>query len=251
MPLFCYAIKMKLANPSTSNSGFAKRVLIFLIGSVFLMAAVHLLLQYLNLDVYKELNGRIYELSNRVDFDDEVSVPTWFSQALFLAIAGSSFLIAYMHKIPDARRLWGFLGFIGLLLSIDEVSALHELLLQTVHLLLFGETGPTIINNAWVAFLPLILIAAMIIFWQMLKYVPRRTILICALGGTVFLAGAIFIDILTNSNLQNNFYNKGILPAIEESLELIGMSIILYALLSYIEQTYSDKLKSSLERLRA
>lgn len=229
---------------------YAKRIYLWLIFAILCMAGVHLLLQHLNLNVYHELNGRVYELSNRVDFDDEVSVPTWFSQALFLAIAGGAFLLASMQKVPAARRLWMFLGVIGVLLSIDEVGALHELLLQTIHLLLFGETGPTYIANAWIALLPIILVAAVVTFWAMLKYVPKRTIRFCVIGGVILLFGAIVIDILTTADNQNTFYDKGILVAIEESLELLGMSTIFYAIVDYIERSYRTNIKQALQKLK-
>ena len=235
---------------SEISGSYSRRIYIGLIGTVLVLALVHLLLQHLNLNVYQELNGRVYELSNRVDFDDEVSVPTWFSQALFLAISGGAFLLSYMQKAPTARRLWAFLGLVALLLSIDEVGALHELLLQTIHLLLFGETGPTIVANAWLALLPIIIGAAAITFWAMLKHVPMRTIRLFMIGGVVFIVGAIFIDIVTTSDNVNTFYNKGILVAIEESLELLGVSTILYAIIDYIETVYKANITNALKKLK-
>jgi hypothetical protein len=235
---------------SDKPGSYARRVYGGLIVAILFLTLVHLLLQHLNLNVHQELNGRVYELSNRVDFDDEVSVPTWFSQALFLAISGGSFLLSFMQKAPAARRLWAFLGVVALLLSIDEVGALHELLLQTIHLLLFGETGPTIVANAWLALLPIILAAAIITFWVMLKHVPMRTIRLFVMGGIVFLIGAIFVDIVTTADNVNTFYNKGILVGIEESLELLGVSTILYAIIDYIETTYRANITSALKKLK-
>ncbi len=232
------------------RTALSKKLFGSLVVVILVLAGLHLLLQHLNLNVYSELNGRVYELSNRVDFDDENSIPTWVSQALFLSIAGAAFLAAYLQKQTGARRIWAIFGSIGVFLSIDEVGSLHEMLLQTIHLLLFGETAPTVVSNAWVVLLPFVLIAAVLLLRAMLKYVPKRTIVTFVVGGAIFLVGAIFIDILTNADVENTFYARGILVALEESFELLGTSIVLFGIVDYIEQTYAVRIKKALKELK-
>jgi hypothetical protein len=232
------------------KSSISLKVFAGLIAVIVLLTAVHLWMQYLNLDVYHELNGRVFEVSNRVDFDDEASLPTWVSQATLLAIGLGSFLLAYLQRNKAGRRIWGFIGTVGVLLSIDEVAAAHELLLQTVHLALFNEAAPTVTSNAWLILLPFILVAGLALLWQIVKHTPRRTVAILSVGAILFMIGAVFIDILTTSTNANTFYEKGIMVALEESLEMTGAAIILYAILDYLETSYADRIKAALNKLR-
>lgn len=232
------------------KSSLSLKVFIALFVVIGLLTAVHLWLQHLNLNVYHELNGRVFEVSNRVDFDDEASLPTWTSQAILLAIGLSSLLLATLQRDKAVKRTWGIVGAIGILLSMDEVAAIHELLLQIVHLAFFSLSPPTVRSNAWLILLPFILGAGLLLLWQLIKHVPRRTVVILCSGAIIFMVGAVFIDILTTSNNANTFYERGILVAMEESLEMVGAAIILYAILSYLEVSYGDRIKAAYKRLK-
>lgn len=229
----------------------APRVLTVLIAVIMGLVFVHLLLQYLNLNVYHELNGQVFEISNRVDFDDEVSVPTWYSQLILLAIAVASWIAAYLQKNRFARQLWVIIGVIGVAMSLDEGASIHEFVLQTVHLLFFQEAAPTVSSNAWLILLPFVGVIAALLLWFMWQHIPKRTIGWFIVGGTIFMLGAVFIDILTNSSGANNFYEKGLLVAIEESFELLGSSVILCGIIDYLQRFHGPEIRSALKQLRS
>lgn len=210
----------------------------------------HLLLQYLNLEVFYQQNGLVYELSNRFDLDDEASVATWFSQALFLAISICAALAAYLSSRAAVRRLWQFIAVLGLLISVDEVAGLHEFVLQSLHNIFFRDSAPTITNNAWLLVTPFILAAVMWFIWKTAKLLPRRTIMLFSVGIFTFLIGAVFFDALASIVDRETFWNQGIFIAIEETLELLGNVIVLYAIADYIESQHGPRLKSALSRLR-
>ncbi len=218
-------------------------------GVIGTLIVAHLTMQYLDLNVYHQLNGQVFEISNRVDFDDEASIPTWISQAILLAIAASAFFAGLLQKTKAAKRAWISIGIVGLLLSIDEVSAMHELLLQTTHLLLYNEASPTLYQNAWLILLPFIAIAGSILAYVVIKYVPRKTILLMMLGSVILVLGAAVVDALTNADNVNTFTTKGIMVAIEESLELIGSSTILYAILDYLETNHGGQIRAARKKL--
>lgn len=235
---------------SAGNRPLAKRLYLYLLGIIALLAGVHLLSQHLNLNVYHELNGPVFEISNRVDFDDEASLPTWVSQVTLLAIGLSALFLALLQTSRAAKRIWILIGVIGVLLSVDEVAAIHELGLQIIHLALFKQAPPTLTDNAWLILLPFVLIAGSLLLWQLIKHVPRKTIFILTTGAVTFMLGAVFIDILTTSNGANTFYEKGVLVAVEETLEMIGSATVLYAILDFIGTTYGDRVKLARKRLK-
>ena len=72
------------------RSPLSKRLLWILIGFLGFLVCAHLFLQHLNLHVYDEKNAQVFEISNRFDFDDESSIPTWLSQFLYLYIGLSA-----------------------------------------------------------------------------------------------------------------------------------------------------------------
>lgn len=234
---------------SDNPGSFAHKLLLGLLALVAVLASVHLLFQYLNLNVYNELNGRIFEFSNRVDFDDEASIPTWISQLLLLGIGMAAFLVSRLERARPARIIWSIVAGIGVLLSLDEVAALHELTLQTIHLLVFNESAPTLFANAWFIVLPVVALGAGLLAWQMFKHVPARTMRILVFGGIVYVFGAVVIDVITNSSLDNTFKNKGVLVAIEETLELVGTTLVLYGIVDYLERSYGKKLKTAYAQL--
>lgn len=237
--------------PKTNKAPVARRVLCGLILTIGLLAAAHLVMQYLNFSVYHEKHGQIFELSNRVDFDDEVSVPTWFSEVLFLCIAGTAFLLSYLQSKKAPRLLWAIIATIAVLMSLDEGASIHEMVLQIIHLKVIGEVPPVLTDNAWLLVLPFIGAAALLLLWFMVKHLPRQTIVLCVIGGVIYLSGAVFIDMISTTSATNTFYNSGVLVAIEEVSELLGATIILYAFIRYTEQFYGSRIKAALKQLRS
>lgn len=221
----------------------------WLMGIISLLIIAHLTMQYLDLNVYHQLNGQVFEISNRVDFDDEASIPTWISQAILLSIAASAFFAGFLQKTKAAKRAWISIGIVGLVLSIDEVSAVHELLLQTTHLLLYNEASPTLYQNAWLVLLPVIAVIGSILAYLVIKHVPRKTVLLMILGSVILVFGAAVVDALTNADNVNTFAIKGIMVAIEESLEMIGSSTILYAILDYLETNHGGQIRAARKKL--
>lgn len=234
----------------SAPTGFAARMLVWLLVVVFALTTIHLTLQYLNLNVFHEHNGPVFEISNRVDMDDESSFPTWFSQALFMAIAIAAFVAAYVQKNRTNRILWLIIATVGFVFSIDEIAAAHEMILQFLHLLVFKESSPTALDNAWMLVLPFVFLGGAWMAYKMYKAFPRRTVVLIVLGGCVLIAGGAFIDILTSTESKSSFYSQGILVAEEETLELVGSVIILYAVVDYLERFHRPQISRALRQLK-
>ena len=222
---------------------------ILVLTTLFLLG-MHLLLQYLNWEVFYQQNGFVYELANRFDLDDEASVPTWFSQVMFLFIGTGAAWTAFLSRTVAIRRLWQLIAVIGVLLSIDEISGLHELFLQSLHNLFFRDAAPTSLNNAWLIVAPFILLAVTLFIWKVAKLLPKRTILLFVGAISIFLVGAIFVDLLASIVERESFLNQGLLIAAEETLELFGIVTVLYAIADYIETQHVSQIKSLFKHLR-
>jgi hypothetical protein len=134
-------------------------------------------------------------------------------------------------------------------MSLDEAASLHEHSLQTLHVYVFKEAAPTVTQNAWLLVLPIVLAFAVAFSYVLYNYFPRRTSKLFILGGAIFLTGAIAVDVLSSGVLTESFAHQGIMVGAEESLELIGSVVILYAIVDYIERFRSKELASKLRRL--
>lgn len=238
---FMFSPKLKLS----------RRLFFVCLGIISLLAITHLLLQYLNLNIYNEKSGIIFELSNRLDLDDEASIQTWFSQFLLLLLSVVTFTAAYMSKVKGQKISWGIIGIVSLTFSIDEVSTMHEFVLQTIHTMTYGDSSSTASHNAWLLILPLVLTIVALVGWHFYKYLPKRILILFTVGVAVFLSGAVFVDIISNSQHINNFYNMGVLVAIEEVMELVGTAVLLFAATSHLELNYSKQISNARKSLKS
>jgi len=68
-------------------------------------------------------------------------------------------------------------------------------------------------------------------------------------GITLYLTGAVGVDIITNSVPKTTFASQGLLVATEEFFELLGGILFLYALTRYIETYFSPQLKKARREL--
>jgi hypothetical protein len=159
-------------------------------------------------------------------------------------------LAGYLQTNQPARRIWWLIAGIGLMFSIDEISALHERVLQTLHVTVFQDASPTGLANAWWIVLPFVLLFSAWIIWKMLHLLPRRTIFIFVIGGFVFLSGAVIVDLLTSAGSRETFLNQGIFVAVEETLELLGAIIGLYAIVDYIEIYHHSAVSKAVKSLK-
>lgn len=229
---------------------YASRLLAGLLGVLALIIVMHLVFQFLNLNVYYQQSGQIYELSNRFDLDDESSLPTWFSQAQFLTIGLLALFAAYVQRNASAKRLWGLIAIIGLVFSIDEVATLHEHILQSIHVLFYQDASPTSIANAWWLVAPIVLFVSLWIALRMFQLFPKKTMLLYIFAGTIFIVGAVLVDLVTSASERETFLNQGVFVAIEETLELLANSIVIYAIADYLETHHGEAIKSALRQLK-
>lgn len=235
---------------SAKASSVSRKILVVLIASASLLVVLHLVFQYVNMEVFYQQNGQFYELSNRFDLDDESSVATWYSQLLLLLIGSGAGLIAYMQRDRARRRLWTLLAAVGVLFSLDEIAGLHERLLQTVHVAFFKDNAPTGLANAWWILLPFILAAASYVGWKMLKLLPLATTRKFIISGIVFLVGAVAIDLITPSIYRETFLQQGLFVAAEESFELFGTVLALYAVIAHIELFHRQQISGAIKQLK-
>jgi len=172
--------------------------------------------------------------------DTEGNLPVWVSCFGLLLAGVLSALIARAPRPDGTKTVYWVLMAAGFtLMSIDEMCQYHEHLtlpiwtwLQSVHMEMGGY-----LRNAWVipAFilLPFVL-WAFLPFLRALDAGDRNRFIV---SGVVYLAGALGFEVISAHEF---FLSQGfsldlvVLGSTEETLELLGTGLFVYALLTYL-----------------
>jgi hypothetical protein len=168
------------------------------------------------------------------NMDSEVSIPTWYAQTLLFVASCLFFVIALSAK--HSTRYWYALSAIFIFVSIDEGASVHELLMDPVRNILNITSGP--LYYSWfIVYLGLFLILVAL-FFRFFLTLPLRLKKLMVLSALIFLSGAVGLEIVggmiaSSPNMSNSLY--AIVTTIEETLELLGASVLVYALLDYLK----------------
>jgi len=182
-------------------------------------------------------HGYVFGLVNLFSLDREGNVPTWFSAFLLLSCAALLTIITLVRR-EESDRWWTYwcgLAVIFLYLSMDEAASIHELTITPVRDLL--DVGG-IFHWAWV--IPgMIFVAAIgLTYFKFVLSLPRRTRSHFVVAAAVFLGGALGVEMAGAAWFEEfGRRNLGYVTfwTVEETLEMAGLIIFLYALLRYIE----------------
>jgi|SRR5690554_5378663 len=174
----------------------------------------------------------------------EATIYAWYS-SLLLAALGLAFAVIASVKWQIHFLRWRYLvlASTALLLSADEAGMLHEQMARVA-----GSLG---LSWAWtynwlIVAVPLALVAGAFIFWlaQRIDARLRRRLI---LAGAIFFLGAVVVESL-GGMLESRTVALGetahvfifhLSFFVEESLEIAGVLVALWAALSYVKVTRS------------
>jgi len=191
---------------------------------------------------FKYLVGHdyVYGLVPLFDFDTESNIPTLFSTFLLL-ISASLFFIVRMASLFSGERqpVWLFLSVLFCFLAIDEFSQIHERFIWPVRDAL-GASG--VFYFAWIIpysfAIGLVSVFVLPTFYR-LQHGLRFWFV---LSSTVYLIGAIGFEMLGGMYFEilkekpNLLYS--LIFTLEETFEMVGLVLLVYALLLLLERTY-------------
>lgn len=172
------------------------------------------------------------QLRGFFNLDQEVSIPTWFSSVQLFAVG---VLVLFLSR--ESRELRTFLMVLGcvfLFLSMDEAAALHDSLFKAAQKTRVpGLAG--IEYLAWMVPYAVVGIIGLLLSLRPVLTLWRnffRETLWIAVGGVIFVAGGVGMEIVTHVlyriAINVHFY---LAVAAEEFLEMAGASVMLYGFL--------------------
>ncbi len=170
------------------------------------------------------------------DLDGEKNIPTFFSVVLLLLASLLLYIIAHARKASATDGvLWLLLSAIFLYLALDELVALHEHLTKTTRNVL-GTSG--LFYFAWVIPYGLGLLTLLVVYWNFLHKIPSPHRNLIVLAAAVYLLGAVGMELPAGREYEmhaGRITGRFIaFSTIEETLEMFGLIIFIYALMTYI-----------------
>lgn len=168
------------------------------------------------------------------DLMGEMTIPTWYAASLLLVSSLLLAVIARMTQRLGGRyvRHWHGLSAIMLLLSIDEAADLHGAVsykLETV----FNTGGA--LSYPWVIPGALFTLIVAAIYLPFLNHLPAAIRRQALLAGGLFVAGALGMEVIEAAYDAAFDYRAPylVMAAIEEALEMTGVIVLIFAVLSY------------------
>jgi hypothetical protein len=126
------------------------------------------------------------------------------------------------------------MAIIFVLLSLDEAGRIHELSVS-IFRLAFDTHG--LLYYAWVIPAVIALLILSVVYLRFVLDLPRKTRTVFLIAAVLYVGGALGLEMFEgNLNEMGRYMDPTyvILVTIEESLELSGVTVLIYGLLSYI-----------------
>jgi hypothetical protein len=185
------------------------------------------------------LGWTLTEVLSRFDLDQEIAIPTWFSQVILLMSAALLAVIAAIRRRDRQwdRRYWAGLAVIFLYLSVDEGSSLHEIAVLPVRKVLHIHNSFLVLSWIIPAGILVLLFALVYLrFWWRLPADVRWRV---AVAGVIYVGGALIMEACSSAYVARFGYEGFglvLVRILEEGMEMIGICIFNDALLRYIGQ---------------
>jgi len=167
--------------------------------------------------------------------DQESNIPTWFASSTLLLC--SLLLGAIATRAGQAgesfRHHWAVLSVIFLYLSIDEAATLHEAL---IFLTRSALRAGGFLYHTWVIPGAVLILLFLLVYWKFILSLPSSTRGLFLLAGAIYVGGGLGAEFF--AGWYFDFYGTdltyAIIRTLEEVLEMVGIVIFVYALVSYM-----------------
>jgi hypothetical protein len=181
--------------------------------------------------------------------NEEGNISTYFSTLQLLVASALLAVVAKQAPTAGIGRRWWFLSAVFLFLSIDESTSIHEELTRTTNATVFHDVADNTtrlggyMHYSWV--LPYLLLLGLltVAYARFIWELPPRIRTLFVVSAVIFVMGAAGLEMLEGKFYllygKHNVLNS-LACVLEESMEMLGVTIFIYALLLYIGNTHSN-----------
>ena len=193
-----------------------------------LLILVSVYLNFLNL-----LKIEVFRVPRRIfDLNTERNIPTLFSSVVLLGASMLLGYIAYLTRLTRGRYslLWAILSFGFLFLSIDETAYIHENLSEDV--------------AGWIFVVAPFVIIFFLAYIRFFLHLPHSTKLYFLTAGLLFIGGAFILEFIGSWRIstagENRIATTLLFTSVEESFEMFGIDLFVFALLLYLRDNFPE-----------
>jgi hypothetical protein len=167
--------------------------------------------------------------------DRERNLPTFFSFLLLLLSGHLALNIGREQLVTGDRWRWHWLGLAValVLMAFDEAAEVHEELIPIVQPMVPHE-GP--LYFAWVVPGMALALTAGVVYARFLWAMPARLSMLFLAAGGFYFGGALGMEMVSGAYAARNGIDSltfEFISTVEESLEMLGLAILVYAILQF------------------
>lgn len=222
---------------------FPKKILLFLFSIVLLLLAGHILGQIL-INYYPDVS-KFEKFARWMNFNREVNFPSLFSAGILFISSILLAIIGVYSKDSNKPYLgWYGLSVVFYFLAIDEAISIHEMFNKFARDN-FGIGG--VFYYGWIIPYGVALVVLGGIYIPFLRMLPTDIAVLFIISGLIFVIGAVGFEMLGGRYKDLYFEETNmyiVYFTIEEFLEMTGISLFIYSLLTYISD-HIGKIKIS------
>lgn len=174
---------------------------------------------------------------NLFNLDRELNFPSWYSTIMIGFCSLLLRLIAIGKKKQGDRyaKDWQLLAFIFLYLALDELLSIHEIFIipeisEALHL-------PWFLHSMWVIPGVIFVIWFAKRFIQFVRHLPPRSKKHFVSAAFIYIGGALIMEMVGSYFAEaqgQQHLSYALVATIEEFMEMVGVVIFIYGLLSYL-----------------
>ncbi len=179
------------------------------------------------------------------DLDAENNVPTWYSSGALLLCALTLLVIGLGKRDLKDRYAAHWLALAGMLgwISMDEAASVHEMSIPLLRPLFQSSGyGGGYLWFTWVVIGAALVLVVGLSYARFLAHLPAVTRRLFVLAATLYVGGAIGVEMLGAKYaflFGQRGYPYALLTMTEETLEMVGVVVLLYSLLTYLGMSSS------------
>jgi hypothetical protein len=185
--------------------------------------------------------------------NNDSSISAWYTSLTLMLCSVLLAIIAAAKRQNNGRYTlhWSVLSIIFLLLSMDEVVRFHETVMGPLGVAIVDFLGFSLegfLFYTWVVPGAIFALIVLLTYLKFLASLPKKTLLLFLVAGAIFVGGALGVELLDAREaylLETGAGNADdktvavsvwhlVLALSEEGLEMFGVVVFIYALLSYI-----------------
>ena len=224
----------------------SKKIAYILLGIILFLLVANLAIIYLR---FVMGFGHLKGFSHGFYFDAEANFPSLYSALAMLLSATLLWLIGSLvtEKASKKAFYWKFLSIVFVFLAMDEFGSLHEYMIQPMR----GMMNESSLDSGYLYFawfIPYTIVVVIIglVLFRFLFKLPSRTRWLFIIGGAIFLAGAVGMEMIGGNYWAGQGWaidgsdetdlQYALIVTLEELLEMLGIVIFIFALSEYYFQ---------------